>query len=279
MHHLNLEDLARLVDEAPEPGEAAHLRDCFVCQRELREMRTQTAALAALPADAPPARAWRELEAVLLQEALIRPGVSRRAWFSHPGVRAAAALVLFLLGGVAGAALWGGGGAGGLATGADPVDPAGDRRIAAVPDVPPVVVVTSPEEVRGGMAREAAGAGVRLASSTRADPQPRRPAATPAPAADRGRPAEAAARVMVELAEAQAAYVAALQRYAALADESSGLDPQTRLAALEHLVDLTREGLERVPGDPVINGYLMAATAERDALRGRLLAAANTTWF
>jgi hypothetical protein len=73
--------------------------------------------------------------------------------------------------------------------------------------------------------------------------------------------------------------VTALQRYAAVADVGSGADPQTRLAALDQLVLLTTDALERVPGDPVINGYLMAALSERDQLRREIRAAANVTWF
>ena len=39
MQHLDLEAIARLVDEAPEPHEAEHLRGCLVCRRELAELR------------------------------------------------------------------------------------------------------------------------------------------------------------------------------------------------------------------------------------------------
>jgi hypothetical protein len=91
MQHLNLEDIARLVDEAPEPAEAAHLRDCLACRRELKEMQAQTRALAALPDVDPPAGAWRGLEAALAAESLIRPQPVRAIWYHHAGTRAAAA--------------------------------------------------------------------------------------------------------------------------------------------------------------------------------------------
>ena len=49
MQHLTLEEVARLVDEAPEPAEAEHLRSCLVCRRELEELRRVTSELADLP--------------------------------------------------------------------------------------------------------------------------------------------------------------------------------------------------------------------------------------
>jgi hypothetical protein len=73
--------------------------------------------------------------------------------------------------------------------------------------------------------------------------------------------------------------VGALQRVAAIADPASGNTPETRLAALEQLVSLTAQALERVPGDPVINGYHLAAVAERDALRREMDRDARTEWF
>ena len=82
-----------------------------------------------------------------------------------------------------------------------------------------------------------------------------------------------------ELLQAQAAYVGALQRYAAIADPNSGNPPETRLAALDRLVQLTAEALDRVPGDPVINGYHLAAVAERDAVRREMDRDASTEWF
>jgi hypothetical protein len=81
------------------------------------------------------------------------------------------------------------------------------------------------------------------------------------------------------LVRAQAEYVAALQRVAAIADPASGNAPETRLAALDQLVRLTAQALERVPGDPVINGYHLAAVAERDALRREMNKDAQTAWF
>jgi hypothetical protein len=280
MQHLNLEDIARLVDEAPEPSEAAHLRDCLTCRRELKELQAQTRALAALPEIDPPARAWQALEAALASESLIRPQPVRVIWYRHAGMRAAAAVALFVLGGVAGAAVWagrapsGGGGdapriaAGSRATSTEPVE---------------AFIATLPDDWRmeTDAPSQPAASGVRLASN--GDSPATRPHREAVPQQARRTVPQvsstAAAHAVAELAEAQAAYVAALQRYAAVADAGSGADPQTRLAALDQLVLLTTDALERVPGDPVINGYLMAALTERDQLRREIRAAANVTWF
>jgi hypothetical protein len=70
-----------------------------------------------------------------------------------------------------------------------------------------------------------------------------------------------------QLADAEAAYLVALQRYAAIADPSSGADPATRMAALDRMIATTRQALERAPGDPVINAYHLAAVREREQLR------------
>jgi hypothetical protein len=134
MRHLTLEALARLVDEAPEAREEAHLAECEVCRDELDALQRQTEALGALPKLAPGPDAWPELRRRLRSEELIR---DRRPWLA-PSLRAAAALVLFLAGGAAGYAVRGPAtsveaprqvaqrtGAAGPARGVDPVaDPA-----------------------------------------------------------------------------------------------------------------------------------------------------------
>jgi hypothetical protein len=282
MWHLNPEDLARLVDEAPEPAEAAHLRECLVCRRELSEMRDQTQALASLAGDGPAPGAWDDLEGRLRAEGLIR-GVAvtplRPRWIRTHGLRAAASLALFLLGGTAGAALW---------------NARTSRQMAAVATAPapaPAAAETrigTPAEssfaglMGGTTPQEAPRSSVRLASTapaavdTPSAMRPRTPAPRPAPVRVTPRQAEDAAR---QLLQAQAAYVGALQRYAAIADPNSGNPPETRLAALDRLVTLTAEALEHAPGDPVINGYHLAATAERGRLRRELEQDAQTAWF
>jgi hypothetical protein len=82
-----------------------------------------------------------------------------------------------------------------------------------------------------------------------------------------------------ELVQAQAAYAQALQRYTSIADPASGNDAETRMAALDQLIELTGEALERTPEDPVINGYHLAATAARERLRREQARDAQTNWF
>src|SRR6202008_763107 len=107
MPHLSLETLARLVDEAPDAVEAAHVRDCLVCRREMEEMRAQTRALAALPGLRPSPAAWGELERALRTEGLVHDIPRRVRFTDRPALRAAAVLAVFLLGGAASLALWG----------------------------------------------------------------------------------------------------------------------------------------------------------------------------
>lgn len=100
MRHLKLEALARLVDEASDPDETAHLAACEECRQELEALREQTEALGTLPKLMPPPDAWPEIQERLRREGLVRNG-GRRA--PGPGmVRAAAAIALFLAGGAAG---------------------------------------------------------------------------------------------------------------------------------------------------------------------------------
>lgn len=94
MEHLNLEQLARLVDEPPTPAERAILDGDPHLRRELEALRSQTEALRNLPAMLPPPGGWSELEKKLLSAGLIRgrqsaPSVWRK-W-----MQAAAALVIF----------------------------------------------------------------------------------------------------------------------------------------------------------------------------------------
>ncbi len=103
MERLNLEQLARLVDEPPTPEERAILDANPHLQRELAALKNQTRALKNLPAVLPPPGRWNELEAKLVAAGLIdrRRGktVVLRKW-----IQAAAALVLFTGGTVFG---WG----------------------------------------------------------------------------------------------------------------------------------------------------------------------------
>ena len=65
--------------------------------------------------------------------------------------------------------------------------------------------------------------------------------------------------------DAEGAYLAAMTRLAELTEAQSS-DPAVRLATLDGIVVTTAAALERAPADPVINGYYLAARAQRDAL-------------
>lgn len=277
MQHLDLEQLARLVDGPAEPAEAEHLRGCLVCRRELAEMRAQTEALASLEDPEVPPRMWAALEAQLLEEKLIRaPARVRPLGFSRAHLRIAASLALFLMGGAAGAMLWRTPQAGSIATlnpAAAEAPRATTSRPASLMTAPEVTYVTEiPARADGNGARLAMNGGTAAPADTPRAVAPRRTTPRRATAVE----ADRAAR---ELMQAQAAYMAALQRLAAIADPASGNPPETRLAALDRLVQLTAEALDRVPGDPVINGYHLAAVAERDAVRRELEKDASTEWF
>jgi len=108
MQHLNLETLARLVDESPTEEERRHLASCTRCATRLGELRSQTEALGALPSLRPPPDDWGALKARLEAEGLLhhvsfdkeRGGPRRGGWLGT-----AAAVVFFLAGWVSGAAL------------------------------------------------------------------------------------------------------------------------------------------------------------------------------
>jgi len=282
MQHLDLEQLARLVDEPAEPAEAEHLRGCLVCRRELAEMRAQTQALGELGGMEPPAGAWEALEARLLEEKLIgAPARARPMLIHRPHLRIAASLALFLLGGAAGAMLWRTPGAQPLRTlqPATAEAPRSTGRSASLLSAPEVTYVTdAPGALDSPAAPVADGNGARLAmNGGPAATSPR--VVAPRRTAPRRATAEEADRAARELMHAQAAYMGALQRLAAIADPESGNAPETRMAALDRLVQLTAEALDRVPGDPVINGYHLAAVAERDALRREMDRDEKATWF
>lgn len=95
MERLNLEQLARLVDEPPTPEERAVLEGDPGLRRELDALRSQTEALGDLPAVLPPPGGWHELEKKLMAAGLVfgrRDNVHLwRKW-----LQVAAALVIFV---------------------------------------------------------------------------------------------------------------------------------------------------------------------------------------
>jgi hypothetical protein len=108
MEHLSIEELARLVDERPDAGEAAHLAACGVCADELEQLRGQTSELRSLPEIMPPQGDWQVLEAQLRSEGLVKdPPLLERLGLARtpPWMKVAAAALLFISGTGAGAAV------------------------------------------------------------------------------------------------------------------------------------------------------------------------------
>jgi hypothetical protein len=304
MQHLSLEVLARLVDEPAEPSEAEHLGCCLVCRRELNALREQTAALSSLADPEPAPGAWDSLETALLGEGLIRsaaPAPRRRAW--PPALRIAASIAIFALGAASGATLLRGPDSPpqaprGIATLPRPsaetsaplalTGPASTGITTQAPTTPAAEASTSDAPTAAPLG---SGARAEMESVAPANTRPATPATAEAPArttpmsgarlaARRApRPTADTGATARELEEAEAAYVAALRRYAELADPSSGADPVTRLAALEMLVETTRRALEGAPGDSILNGYHLAALDQRDQLRQKFAVASQSTWF
>ena len=264
MSHLSLETIARLVDEAPTALEAAHLAACADCRGELQALHEQTAQLAALPALQPPPEDWARLEQRLQEEGLIRAslfgapalaGTPRRGaralvW----GGRAAAALVLFAMGTLAGRTLQPTSGSAGSPSPATPVINASSPARAVEPAPP----AAEPRE-----------------SVPDVNPVPPRRLAASASAPRVARNAEEAFGM---LQEAEGSYLDALARFAELSGSTASDDPTARLAALEGIVLTTRAALAQAPTDPVINGYHLTALAQRDAMLRQVAAGGADRW-
>lgn len=259
MWHLKPEDLARLVDEPPDDAEARHLGGCDECRSELDALGEQRAALADLPRLLPAPTPWQAMRQRLAAEGLLA-AVPTRA--GSRWMQAAAALVLFVAGGIIGASLAPGAGRGpelasqpardGAAVrttrGFEPVDP--PARGGAAPRTQ-----TGPEapSLQSAPFVNAPAGGARLVTN-RLD------------AEDIDDPV--AALRLVE--EREAEYVAAMTRLAELSGSEAPGDVALRLATLDGIVITTGAALRDAPADPVINGYHLAARAQRDAMLRRV---------
>ncbi|HUF11847.1 MAG TPA: hypothetical protein VMN78_01960 [Longimicrobiales bacterium] len=280
MWHPSPEELARLIDEPPTAAEAEHLVACTECAAELDAMRAEHAALAALPRILPVPTSWETMRHRLERDGLLS-GSRRAGW--TPGI--AAALALFLAGAATGVAFADGWNVGDreVAAASDPIEaptrvtPPAAADLARIepvrsdePDAQPTVdsLEPRPSKLASRNATERPGADVRQAAED--DDLPSlygTPANAPdwdaiAARASRARTPDEAARYM---RDAEGAYVAAMTRLAELTSAQS-TDPAVRLATLDGIVVTTGAALERAPADPVINGYHLAARAQRDAL-------------
>jgi hypothetical protein len=268
MSHLMLEAIARLVDEAPTVSEGAHLEGCAFCRQELEDMRADAAALAALPLIEPPEQEWGAIEARLAHEGLMRVPSSRAFAWRGTLLRMAAAIVLFAFGTLAGAAWMRGGPEAVIATQTQD-EPVGSRAVAQEPApmtpllaesaVPAPVQRRLPEPRQD---RPAAAPSIQFASALVSAREPRNP--------------EEAARLMREV---EALYYQALIRLAETAPAAESGDPLTRLAVLEGITTLTGTALGQAPADPVLNGYHLAALAQREATLKQIAARTTDSWF
>lgn len=246
MSHLNLETLARLIDDTPDPTEAAHLDNCQQCRDELEGMRVDVTALQMLPDVEVPIVQW-----VRLEERLEREGLMRRNWRWRPNaLRAAAAVVIFVLGGISAALLM----------------RSDERQYLTQADQP---------TTRAGQDIEPRANAPATLAENQITAAPLPSEATTSVSVQPARTPEEAAR---RLRTAESEYLTALTRYTELAGRAAEGDPLARLAALESIVATTRAALGRAPADPVINGYHLTAVAQRDALL-RQVSASGQTWY
>jgi hypothetical protein len=283
MSHLTHETLARLVDEAPTAAEAAHLGACAECRVVLDAMQEDVHALSMLPDIEPAPDAWPALEQRLDAEGLIR----RRPLFSPARLSwAAAAVVVFMAGGVAGR------------MSADVLHPApgampvADAQSSSVGTQSPALDTYpggQPGARPGGQAQAPAWADAQAGETDpvllQGDPAP-----APAPARRAGSTRLASASygsaalprtvddAAALLRETEEMYLAALTRYAELASSAEPGDPIARLAALQSIVMTTQAALNQSPTDPVINGYHLTALAQRDATLKQVAATSSDRW-
>lgn len=94
MERLNLERLARLVDEQPTPEERAVLDGDPRLRRELDALRSQTRSLGNLPDMLPPPGGWHQLERKLVSVGLISSPSEPFVW--RRWLQVAAILVVFV---------------------------------------------------------------------------------------------------------------------------------------------------------------------------------------
>lgn len=247
MSHLNLETLARLVDESPEPTEAEHLDLCEQCRTELELLRADAAALHHLADPQPPVAAWVALEQTLEREGLLR----KTSWTTH-ALRMAAVFAIFVFGSIIGGLVM--------------------REQAVAPVAATTPVVATPAQTAERSPNYDSQLVVPQTPQISQTPQVAQTARISTP------PARTAEEAVARLREAERAYLAALGRFSDFSSSADETDPVARLAALESIVATTRAALGQAPADPVINGYHLTAVAQRDATL-RQLSNSRQTWY
>jgi hypothetical protein len=258
MSHLSPETMARLVEDAPNTEESAHLEACASCRAELEAMTEDVNALRMLPDMAVAPDQWAVLERRLVDEGLIRTPATTRAAGGMRTMQIAAALVLFLGGSLAGRMT----AEPGVVTvtqrapaaTVDPAPTATDPAQTVVLDAPVVEPLPSVQPAPSNVALAADAAPVRA-------------------------PARTAEEAAQQLRQTEQQYLDALTRYAELATQSQSGDPVARLAALQSIIMTTQAALSQTPTDPVINGYHLTALAQRDATLRQVAATSGDRWY
>jgi hypothetical protein len=123
----------------------------------------------------------------------------------------------------------------------------------------------------------ATGAGmVRVAAPAGEAQQAQPAAAQPLAITDPG-------TALAHVQDAERAYIGALAHYRQLVSAREGGeflgDPQTRIAALDQLVQAGQAAVSQVPADPFLNGLLANALAEQAAYRQTSASAGQDGWF
>ncbi|HEX2166988.1 MAG TPA: hypothetical protein VHG09_07070 [Longimicrobiales bacterium] len=293
MSHLNLETIARLVEDEPDTIEAAHLSSCAECRAQLEAMTEDVHALGLLPDMAAAPDQWEALERRLVHEGLIRRrthgfGMTARM------MQIAAALLLFV-----------GGAWAGRMTAQEPTQPLASTdpapaetpqvpgttdvptAVAADDHVPPQSIDPRSESIdprsdsvdpRSDSVDPRPAGSVEHAPRERFAP-PRRDvtlASNETSAFPQPRTMEEAAR-LVRATEAM--YLEALTGMAEMASNTDAGDPVVRLAALQSILMTTQAALNETPTDPIINGYHLTALAQRDATLRQVAQATGGQWY
>ncbi len=293
MVHLNLEALARLVDEPPSGEERAHLARCVRCRAQLDAMVEQTRELSALPPRQPPEGDWARLEARLRREGIVGVASARRSHAgsrsdgqrhpsSPPWLRAAAVAMLFAAGVASGWLLRGAGREVIASAGTDPdvpiiagleteggADSAAGRAEAVEPlafgqpaEVPAPAVDSSGEAPTESRPLDATDAGAAAPPRTALG-------ATAGREPNGGSLQEAAELVRV----AEDVYIGALLAYGRRLESTRVSpigDPVGRYMALGNVLAVTRDAVRNAPADPFLNGLMINTIAEREATLHRI---------
>jgi hypothetical protein len=264
MSHLSLETIARIVDEGPSVEENRHLDACATCRADLDAMGEDVHALKMLPDVVPTVDRWDELEEMLVGEGLL---ITKRrvAWYNGPHLmQAAAAMVLFLGGTLAGRAMM---------DGPEPT---------AVVQAPSLINATTSQQQPPAYATTAQDPSLVSVDATQPQPAPV-PSSGVTLASNGGFSRAGQPRTVEEAAallrQTEDLYLTALTRYAELATQSQTGDPVARLAALQSIVMTTQAALNQTPTDPVINGYHLTALAQRDAALRQVASSTGNTWY